>query len=135
MFIADLNLDGYPELIHSGHELPYAIIFWGTPDGPTPGNFTTLASGKCEAIYCDDINKDGWLDIILPGREPTGIRIYWGSANGYSDYLFIPYGEWINHNVEVADLNKDGWKDMVFITEDLGTELIVYWGPNNNYTM
>lgn len=23
---------------------------------------------------------------------------------------------------------------MVFITEDLGTELIIYWGPNNNYS-
>jgi len=33
--LADLNLDGWAELIHSGWNTGYATIYWGTPTGPS----------------------------------------------------------------------------------------------------
>jgi len=139
VFIADLNLDTYPELIHAGHQYEdFCKIYWGTPNGPFPSNYTALPNHQAEAVYVHDINKDGWLDIILSGWEPMILTIYFGSRNGYSQsnsiHIYMPYR--MVHNLEVADINKDGWSDILAVlpTQAPGNA-IIYWGPNNSYTI
>lgn len=74
--VADLNLDGWSELIHSGWNMDSLYIYWGTPSVTDPENYTKLPNGG-EAVYVADFDKDTYLDIC------TGRYIYWGSQRGW----------------------------------------------------
>jgi enediyne biosynthesis protein E4 len=59
---ADLNKDGWPDLVVAGEFMP-VTIYWNRK-----GNFekTQLpaSSGLWQTLYITDINKDGWPDIL-----------------------------------------------------------------------
>jgi len=128
--LADLNLDGYAELVHSGGQ-----IFWGTPSGPTAANPTLLPYQNSEAVYVYDIDRNGYLDLAFASVSRY-VRIFWGSAVGYSQdsSLRIDVGPQLAHNIDVADFDKDGWGDLAFSSNSsYPSNLILYWGPNRTY--
>ncbi|MEO0211760.1 MAG: VCBS repeat-containing protein [candidate division WOR-3 bacterium] len=113
--IADLNLDGWPELIHSGYA-SYCLIYWGSQasGGPNPTMYTSLPANLSEAVFAYDLDKDTYLDIILEEENVGTVRVYWGSRTGYSPVNFSSRAlSARGHNIEVADLNKDGYPDIV----------------------
>jgi hypothetical protein len=129
--LADLNLDGWAELIHSGWRSGFASIYWGTPSGPSPTDTTTLEyGGQSEDVCVYDLDKDGYLDVIL-GSSDGYLYIFWGSATGYSssNRTLISLGYSLGHNIEVGDLNQDGWGDLALSTWTYNQNPIVYWGP------
>ena len=130
MDMADLNLDGWPELIHSGWGTDNrCTIYWGSPTGYSPSDVTRLPNGNAEAVYVYDLDKDSYLDILLAGDNGT-FYVYWGSSSGYSDANRSTRGlNTVGHNIEVADLNKDGWPDVVLPTGSaFAAEVTVLWG-------
>ncbi len=129
--IADLNLDGYPELVHSGYSTGVCRIYWGTPSGPDPSTYTDLPNDNAEAVFVYDLDRDGYLDIIL-GGVLSNLIVYWGegydSANMYEptrQSTLTLYG--MAHNLEVADLNKDGFPDII-ATFHSANRFAIVWG-------
>ncbi|MEO0114568.1 MAG: FG-GAP-like repeat-containing protein [candidate division WOR-3 bacterium] len=130
--LADLNLDGWAELIHSGWSTGYATIYWGTPNGPSATNTTTLPyQGYSEAVSVYDLDRDTYLDIII-GSSNGRIYIYWGSSSGYSQAnrteVNVQYSA--GHNIEIADFDKDGWGDITVALWTHNQNPVIYWGPN-----
>ncbi|MEO0180210.1 MAG: VCBS repeat-containing protein [candidate division WOR-3 bacterium] len=131
MDMADLNLDGWPELIHSGWGTDggKCTIYWGSPTGYSPSDTTRLPNGNAEAVYVYDLDKDSYLDILLAGDNGT-LYVYWGGPGGYSSGNRSTRSlNTVGHNIEVADLNKDGWPDVVLPTGSLiAAEITILWG-------
>lgn len=136
--IADLNQDGYAELIvsHANNDSRIAV-YWGSATGPSPTNVFNIPNAPDvpnEVVYAADLNKDGYLDIITGTYNSMYIgAIFWGSADGYSpgNHTGLPtlYGA---HNAEIADLNGDGWLDIVFVN-DWDSHNYIYWGSGSGY--
>jgi hypothetical protein len=150
--VADLNRDGFLDLIFPLQDVGNSQIRWGGAEGYAAGRITTLESnGGCQATVAD-LDRDGWLDIVFTSgvmgkAQPdqttiggTGIigttrnsraSIYWGNAKG--EFHEAAYLEIFNSlDVTVADLNRDGHLDLAFSNylSDTTRELpaFIYWG-------
>lgn len=108
--VADLNIDGYAELVHTGWRgRAIAAIYWGRQSGPSPSNPLELPVADAEAVFVADLDRDGWLDLGF-GSEDGNIYIYWGSESGYSiaSRSLIPIGKPLGQNFAGCDVDKDG---------------------------
>ncbi len=129
---ADLDTDGYTDLIHSGWITGSIVIYWGTPVGPSQTDTTWLTVlGRAEAVHIHDLDRDSYLDIIT-GNTAQSLQIFWGSNQGYSnsDQTTIQLDGSIGHNFEIADFDQDGWADIAVVPWTRNLNPIVYWGPN-----
>ncbi len=141
---ADLNADGYPDIIimdemHGGQgmdedPLAGANIFWGRQEGFdfSEQRRTVLSESYLGSSNIGDLDKDGYLDLVLgqftvEGFE-SGVIIYHGNGDGYAKTrrTFIPCpGRSLG--IQLADYNKDGWLDIAAnaLSED---KVRIFWG-------
>ena len=140
--IADLNRDGYLDILGSGlcvdlnnpdkNGFP---IFWGSEKGYSIKNrFVIHALGqRMRGPLLMDLNKDGWLDIV--GQVENGkIRFWWGSHSGFSNETYQDLDLGRNDHlmyIKGADINNDGWLDLFLPNRGapdgrLSTSLILY---------
>jgi hypothetical protein len=141
---ADLNRDGYLDLVLGGWEQwyseetdkeAYIAISYGSAEGFEPKNKVELRSeGRSNGVNVADFNKDGWLDISATSRLKSRVRIFWGGAGGFDEnrqqWLTVP----IAMGTEIADFNSDGWLDLVVssyrdyvnVYNDTGNS--IFWG-------
>ncbi|MCK4250753.1 VCBS repeat-containing protein, partial [candidate division WOR-3 bacterium] len=139
--IADLNTDGYLDIIFTGYyQITQSYIYWGSENGYSVSNYQILIPGRCyggASVY--DFNDDNYLDILYirgssyaPNEKPI---IYWGSETGFSDANRIEIGDLYLYASGglVADLNYDGMVD-VFLN-NYESQSYIFWGPEfSNYT-
>ncbi len=133
--VADLNLDGWPELIHSGYRTDNCRIYWGSQfaGGPDPNNYTSLPVNDAEAVFVYDIDNDTYLDIIL-ADVPGLLRVYWGGPGGYdpTNLSTLSGLDSLPHNIEIADLNKDSYADIVLPSYPASQwGLVIIWGDED----
>ena len=129
--MADLNTDGFPELISSGWHSRVMTIYWGTDSGPSPTDTTQLATvGRCEAVYAFDLDHDTYLDLVC-ATDTSTVTVFWGSASGYSnsDTSIVALDGMIGQNLEVADFDQDGWADIAAVSWTRNANPVIYWGP------
>lgn len=123
--IADLDKDGYPDIIVPGF---YAgawttpattYIYWGNAARTYSAADRTglTAYGAVEAVVAD-VDGDGHLEVILPsyfdGNSSTSLSIFWGSSRGtYSnaERLLLP-SQGSYQGTAVADFDHDGHMDI-----------------------
>ena len=132
--VADLNEDGYYDLVCQGWYDTKSYIYWGSITGYSESNRQTLYPGPCYGgSSVADMNKDGYLDIVYHrgGYGCAQQRIYWGSSTGYSDgnvsYVGIPLE--ITGGL-VADLNFDGHLDLFVNAIRPGQYSYIFYGPS-----
>ena len=149
---ADLNQDGFPELIavNAGsfsESSPFlgANIFWGSREGTLDSNRrTTLREKGVGGSNVGDLNRDGYLDLVLTTyylSEPKPIIIYYGSLSGFekTDRQVLELEEfeadanlgWVSPPV-VADFNKDGWLDIA-VTSTHTDQIWIFWGSPEGF--
>ena len=125
--IADLNGDGYNDIIKNSALGPYhmKVVYNDTP--PNVGTFPFIRSEvlcSCSNYFVavGDLNNDGMLDIV---EADNGSDRYFlnqgngldGLANFISFTLADPSG--FDNNIVIADLNNDGWKDLLITDVDV----------------
>ena len=146
--IADLNKDGYPDLIfgsrasyHRNYYQEGAVtIFWGGPDGYSGYNCCVLPSYQSNNITIADLNNDGWLDIFASSyfnRRERDINsfIYW---NDHGKFSLTNRKRLFTHSSSAAwagDFNEDGYVDLCITNHraygNHNTDSAVWWnGPD-----
>lgn len=135
--IADLNKDGYPDLVVSTGDM---YIAWGIPTYPYFGSNVTYfniwdnnnqnkGGGGVYNIKVADVNKDGWLDIIEGSNENNkatstylpftlSSRILYNQGNGKFDnnaITFLPFymESSLNNDFRILDFDGDGLNDIL----------------------
>ncbi len=125
---ADLNKDGWLDAIVTAGDATTEYIYWGGPEGPQSGSYTTIKDGHnaSHGVSLADLNYDGWLDIVLSSNT-YGTQygsILWGSGDIYQaggiiyvDFQ-LPLPDRAFGGSSIADLNADGYLDIVFFGND-----------------
>ena len=143
--VADLNLDGFSDLIVANNfngtktDLD-SYIYWGSRNGLNSSKRSELPTYGARAVAVGDLNQDGHPDIVFAnsglGYHVTVDRdnrsfIYWGSSNGYSAERHLVVKTINCRDVAIADLNGDRYPDLVFANEGNSDEeggALIYWG-------
>jgi hypothetical protein len=134
VYIADLDKDGYLDIICDNYQNNISSIFWGSAADYTVSNRTDLqVSQGYFNIEAADFNRDGWIDIIFV-NHPFSLRIFWGSPTGFSNGnktdLTAPATP---HGLSVADLNDDSFLDLV-ATGYGNEDQFIFWGSGSGFS-
>jgi hypothetical protein len=142
---ADLNRDGYLDILSGGHNFDPRSpgrtgipIYWGSAGGFRRENRSVVPTenNKVRGPLLADLNRDGWLDIAAQ-EKPGTITIWWGSPAGYEsmERTVIDLGrpDPLMY-LQAADFNRDGWLDLLLPQRGPpdGTEvtsLVLFGGP------
>jgi hypothetical protein len=149
---ADLNKDGWPELVvsnfqeHNTYELP-SYVYWNGPNGFDLSRRTPLFEHGAKGNAIADFNGDGNPDILIVSTITTSENeyhpnyVYWGNKKGLygpRNRLELPGLEslWAG----MADLDDDGQVDIIFSNHGEGhatkwgyMDLFIYWNEQNKF--
>lgn len=141
--IADLDMDGYPEVIF--HEVTplndFISIYYGGPNGPKPDECAKIPCNEyLFGIRIADFNKDGFLDILgscgIYDDKPESLAksgfIYYGSKNGFSQSNSEVIKSYSRSTVFHSDINKDGYLDILF--DEQNDNVLIYMGSKDGYS-
>jgi hypothetical protein len=116
--VADLDRDGYPEIVFANGMGPASYVYWNDHGKLTASRKTELPSSDARDCAVADLNGDGVPDIFVANHQVAGnpltdSYLYWGGKDGFSAQnrqRFQTTGAW---GVSTADLNRDGRVDLV----------------------
>ncbi|MBL9205699.1 MAG: VCBS repeat-containing protein [Opitutaceae bacterium] len=137
--IADLNRDGWPEVVllpndNGTTKRRQLSIFWADREGWSGERRTNLWTMAARALAVADLNGDGWPDLAVlngtrwaPEDGPEAVvRIYWGSAEGFRHELRRDLVVAGAVDLQAGDLDGDGRADLVVLQTAPGRALI-HW--------
>ncbi len=135
--VADLNDDGFIDIVMSNSYADGSYVYWGGKDGFSPARRDTLPVAAAIGSSAADLNRDGYLDLVFTRREAEKFigTIFWGSASGFAAARkteLLLAGKRSLSNV-IADLNRDGYLDLIFPDEYFGN-LHIFWGGPQGYS-
>jgi hypothetical protein len=106
--VADVNGDGYPDLITSGVNV---LLNRGDGTFRRPVHYGT---GTGSSVALSDVNGDGILDVIV-GYE-TSVGVLLGNGDGtFQPATTYPSNAYLVSAVGVSDFNGDGKPDIVLV--------------------
>jgi hypothetical protein len=121
MAVADMNEDGFPDLVlppQRGGAEGLPTIYAGDGKGHWKGWPATVPHAlDYGSVVVADFNKDGHQDMAF-SVHLTGVFVYMGNGKGQFTEVFegLPR-DFPTRRLVVADVNRDGYPDLVAITE------------------
>lgn len=117
---ADLDRDGYLDLVFCGFDNPDIVIFYGGRDGFDPGRaerieleYEGVVYKNPRWIFLVDLDGDGWLDLVVPQIADDYSFILRGGPKGFSMDRCQVLSVWHGACARAADLSGNGYPDLV----------------------
>ena len=155
--IADLNQDGFPDLVvinsFNGTKTNLnSYIYWGGAKGFNVDRRMELPTLQATGAAVEDLNHDGYPDLVFANsgnvvveRKEKGVNIsknksylYWGSKDGFSLDRRLTLTTDKATGVTIGDLNQDGFFELVFSNEGNSQSsggALIFWGQmGGNYS-
>jgi len=147
--VADLNDDGYPDIVFANTHNDVtpninSTIYWGGASGYTTTHKTELPTHGAIGLSIADLNQDGYQELVFSNAtDDSSVSInsviYWGSASGYSTASRTELPTHNAHGNSVADLDADGFLDIVFSNHrddafNYAINSVIYWGSASGYS-
>jgi hypothetical protein len=125
LIVADINGDGFPDLVTEGSDLDPIEVFLGNGDGSFSSPLiTSLGSGLCCAVpgsmAAADFNGDGKIDLFLGSAGSSPNMLLLGNGDGtFQSPIQVQTGFGTFSNPQAwgtaaVDLNGDNRPDIVF---------------------
>jgi len=145
--MADLNGDGWLDLVVPMSWNDCSLIYWGGPEGYSNERRTKIPVELGLTVRIADLNKDGYPDLIFGSRtsftrnvEHEGpVTILWGGPDGYSGYNCCVLPAYESDGITIADFNGDGWLDIFaasyFNSKERDINSYIYWNDHGNFSV
>jgi len=143
---ADLDRDGYLDLVFSGFDNPELLVFRGGPGGFDTDNPTRILLTHGGIVYREprwihlaDLNGDGWPDLIVPLITAERSFVLWGGPEGFSMDRSTAFAVRHAACARVADLDGDGRPELIFggHTPSVGgphdSFISIYWNGEGGF--
>lgn len=147
LLAADLNGDGWLDLVVSQVFGKYTYILWGSPDGFDWSRSQSLNNEGGICAQAADLNGNGYLDLIVGSFQSLGkkekkesyVNIFWGGPHGYRSDRRTQLPAHTANSLTIADFNRDGIPDIFVTSYHSGRErdldAYIYWGqPDGTYS-
>jgi hypothetical protein len=150
--IADLNRDGYPDIvfvnvIHNYTHLLPAYIYWGGPQGYGPERRTELPTLFAHGVDVADLDGDAYPDLVLANRGDYELEtrwgpqddreswVYWGGPAGFSVAARTSLATHNALDCAVGDYDGDGTPDVAFLNgpRNEAATLAIYYGGTRRF--
>jgi len=145
--LADLNGDGWLDLVVPVSTRTYAIILWGGPEGYSMERSQKLPIERPLTVRAADLNGNGYLDLVFGTRASTlrnkghegSVVIFWGGPEGYSSSRCCELPSYQCNNITIADLNNDGYLDIFvssyFNSRERDVNSFIYWNDKGKFSV
>jgi hypothetical protein len=117
---ADLNQDGFPELIVcSGTvDVGESRVYWGSGAGLDAGAHTELPSSGVYRLVVSDLDSDGWEDLVFVSYVSsrgftTRTLVYWSEQGGFDPERFDSVASTGAVDGLAEDFDLDGFEEIV----------------------
>jgi hypothetical protein len=137
--VADLNNDGFIDIIFASSGDKGIWIYWGSERGYRNDNILKIKAPRSMVVHPADLNQDGFLDLIVGNLDEEAFsRIYFGGREGFTkDKIKELPTSWVR-SIAVADLNRDSYLDIIFANgkdkKSFLTDSFIYWGASDGYS-
>jgi formylglycine-generating enzyme required for sulfatase activity len=152
--IADLNGDGWPDLVFSNNGTKSSsetdsVVYWNTGDTQAMydvANKTLLPTKGAMDNQVTDLNGDGYPDIVFgcaregpyPASTETDSLVYWGSQVGPTPDNVTGLPTIGAKAIGVGDLNLDGNLELIFASDrndggDYNVGSRLFWGSKDGF--
>ncbi|MGE0759453.1 MAG: FG-GAP repeat domain-containing protein, partial [Pirellulaceae bacterium] len=150
--LADLNSDGYPEIVFCNFKHNYtieseALVYWNGPRGFDPQRRTELPTMLAGGVAAADFNQDGFVDLAFANRgnferlafvAPHGhleSYVYYNGPKGFDAVRRITLPTVTARDCVAGDLNGDAYPDLLFANNNLQEKSIyLYWGSADGFS-
>jgi uncharacterized membrane protein len=112
--IADVNYDGYEDVMFGSENTAGARVYFGGPGGPDTTADISFPAGNYWIQEIEDLNGDGYWDVYLGAINNDRLTVFLGDENGIDT---TP--EFTFNNIDgpsaggVGDIDGDGYMDLV----------------------
>ena len=115
---ADLDRDGFEDLVVANHATDYVTLLFGVAGGNferrSHSQFVVGVSPHPHAVRLRDIDNDGHADLLVDDRTAESIRVFKGVGDGtFSNSRMIEVGGDPYRGMTLAHLTEDEVLDLV----------------------
>ncbi len=111
---ADLNNDGWLDLVFANGEGEESFIYYGSASGFSESSLTKLVTHKAHAVKIGDVDNDGWLDVVFANEAGDVSYAYLNRAGQFASDRRIEFETHTAKDVVIRDFNNDGYNDVFF---------------------